>query len=185
MLPTPLPCDSPFSDQVLSVLRLEAWYRCSRCTHSFFRNLSPNATCPNARCRHRAVPCAERVQDGRVISAYRCIQCQHAWTLETPLNKSCNLCGSEAQPRDLQEACGIAYGQCRACSTVTYKANGGIGTPIPCRRCQAVGPATAVCSNLRREHIQRTPGLDVLATIRASAYVPLPARLPTPPMVPT
>ena len=158
---------------LLEVQRLEAWYRCTNdhCRHGFFRDLTPNSTCPNAACRHRNPPLSEHVQaDGVVQSTFRCLACGFKWTHQFSLTKTCNKCYRSAQPANMSDARGVGHARCSRCYRVSYDIDTRMGDRVCCRECRdtANSPVVgAMCSQQRRRK------LDTLASVHRIALEPM------------
>lgn len=163
----------------LAVARLEGWYKCSACTHSFWRDLTPDAVCPRSGCAQRSPPKQETVHGTQVVSKFHCVACSHEWTRHYDLAKVCQRCHARAYPVSPSEAVGFVYARCHECDRVSYEVQKTIGTRIHCRDCTSKTTtmrAATACSPHKRRSIdtllQAGVLLDLMAVTRTTMYEP-------------
>lgn len=174
MLPTPSTAYATNLDATRRLNRLEGWYTCTQpsCGLSFFRNLSPDSSCPNVACGRTCPPVVERVSDSHVDADYSCPFCNRQWHLTVGLAKKCNMCSTCVMPGDPKTAYGVGYASCAECGTLSYFPRARVEQQGQCLHCKAVVTVTVVCSQQRLRLVRQLRVRNVIANLHRSFYVP-------------
>jgi hypothetical protein len=79
-------------------------------------------------------------------------------------------------PADMRTARGAGHARCPRCNRVSYDLDCTVGSSITCRNCRTTAPATNMCSQQRRRHLDTLTrsyhiSWDVMTLLPQSSYV--------------